>query len=130
MRYLLDTHILIWLIVSPNKLGKQTRSLIQNTHNSLSISAISLFEIMIKSQAGKLSLDLDIFNRLDEVFVNFIPLDIPQIQNYQIYNPANPDPFDNMILAVAQSQNQTLITADAKILSSNLSTINIQDGEK
>jgi PIN domain nuclease of toxin-antitoxin system len=53
MRYLVDTQILIWSIVSPDKLSNRTKDILQN--NEILISHVSLFEIAIKQKIGKLS---------------------------------------------------------------------------
>lgn len=52
MKYLLDTHILLWAASEPAKLGKEAQKLIGNLENTLYFSAASLWEIAIKNGLG------------------------------------------------------------------------------
>jgi PIN domain nuclease of toxin-antitoxin system len=52
MQYLIDTQILIWSIISPEKLNPKIKEILEN--NEIFISQISLFEIAIKQKIGKL----------------------------------------------------------------------------
>lgn len=56
MKVLLDTHIFIWWDSEPEKLSPNILSLLQRTDTKLYVSAVSLWEIQIKSQLGKLTL--------------------------------------------------------------------------
>jgi PIN domain nuclease of toxin-antitoxin system len=56
MRYLLDTHVFIWMMSSPDKLSSKVIELIEDGNNLLFLSAISGLEIAIKSSIGKLTL--------------------------------------------------------------------------
>ncbi|MBR6215319.1 MAG: PIN domain-containing protein [Spirochaetaceae bacterium] len=48
MKYLIDTHILIWLAVTPEKVPKHILEIIENPQNDIFISTVSLWEIAIK----------------------------------------------------------------------------------
>ncbi|MHC5719347.1 MAG: type II toxin-antitoxin system VapC family toxin, partial [Nostoc sp.] len=56
MKVLLDTHIFIWWDSEPEKLSPNILSLLQRTDTKLYVSVVSLWEIQIKSQLGKLTL--------------------------------------------------------------------------
>ena len=56
MKLLLDTHVLLWSIDSPNLLSERARSVILDEKNELFASVASIWEITIKVQAGKLGL--------------------------------------------------------------------------
>lgn len=56
MKYLIDTHILIWLAVSPEKVPKNILDIIENPLNDIFISTVSLWEIAIKLSIKKLDL--------------------------------------------------------------------------
>jgi len=59
MRYLLDTQILIWALIAPEKLSVSTTTILQS--NEIQVSQISLLEIAIKQKIGKLpELDLPV----------------------------------------------------------------------
>jgi PIN domain nuclease of toxin-antitoxin system len=56
MRLLLDTHAFIWWDSDPNRIPAATLTLMQQPSNELLISLVSVWEIQIKVQLGKLSL--------------------------------------------------------------------------
>jgi len=53
MKFLLDTHILLWAAGSPEKLSQQAKSIIEESENELFFSAASLWEISIKKRIGE-----------------------------------------------------------------------------
>ncbi|CAA6827176.1 MAG: PilT protein-like protein [uncultured Thiotrichaceae bacterium] len=57
MNYLLDTHAFIWWDSQPEKLSPLVLEVLENTHNDLFISVVSLWEMQIKQQLGKLKLN-------------------------------------------------------------------------
>lgn len=56
MKYLIDTHILIWLAISPEKISKDVLSVLENPLNVIFVSTVSFWEIAIKLSIGKLNL--------------------------------------------------------------------------
>ena len=61
MKYLLDTHTLLWLLSGDKRLGNRARELVEDSSNNCFLSIVSLWEIAIK--AKKLTLTKP-FNRL------------------------------------------------------------------
>ena len=53
MRLLLDTHILLWAANEPERLSAATRALVENPNNDVVFSAISIWEIAIKTGRGR-----------------------------------------------------------------------------
>ncbi|MEQ8879739.1 MAG: PIN domain nuclease, partial [Cyclobacteriaceae bacterium] len=66
MRLLLDTHILIWSLASPQKVQDTIKYLMEDSENSLFVSSITFYEITFKRQIGKLSLKFDFDELLDQ----------------------------------------------------------------
>jgi PIN domain nuclease of toxin-antitoxin system len=56
MRILVDTHILIWYVGGETKLAPHLREILQDPHNLKMVSMVSLWEIAIKTNIGKLSI--------------------------------------------------------------------------
>lgn len=56
MKYLLDTHVILWIIGSSNLLSKKVKATIENSENKIYVSSVSLWEISLKFRLGKLSL--------------------------------------------------------------------------
>ena len=116
MRILLDTHVLIWLVEGDKNLSTLARSAIEDEDNSLYLSIASLWEITIKLSLGKLDLQLSV----DEMVESFlIPggIEILQIETSHLsilrdLPLHHRDPFDRLIIAQAQAEKMTLISAD------------------
>jgi len=63
MKYLLDTHTLIWLMEASSKVSNSIKDKVKFPGNSIYLSSVSLWEIAIKSSLGKLELKAP-FNKL------------------------------------------------------------------
>lgn len=120
---LLDTHIWLWWLHTPEQLSERARNLltIGENQNALIVSAISVWEIAVKHSVGKLPLPLDI----NEWFilaktrpgVTIEPLDpLDAIASTQLPGNFHKDPADRIIVAIAYRREIELITCDQKIL--------------
>jgi PIN domain nuclease of toxin-antitoxin system len=61
MKYLLDTHAIIWYFEASPELPKKIRDIIHNDETGIYISSVSLWEIAIKINLGKLNLKLQLY---------------------------------------------------------------------
>jgi len=118
MDYLLDTHVLLWIIFDSDKLSPlaQKITLDKNTHKFVSIS--SLWEISIKNRIGKLPLPDDLPGIFTEVEMNgfgIIGINQGCLETYNTLPLLHRDPFDGIIVATALLQEMTIITADKNI---------------
>jgi PIN domain nuclease of toxin-antitoxin system len=118
MRYLLDTHILIWHLEGNAQLPEQIKDEIFNVDNSFFVSVVSLWEVAIKMDIGKYRFDggLSAFNKL----VKNSGFDILSIKNEHMeklfdFPLIHRDPFDRLLIATAKYEKMTLITADENI---------------
>jgi len=120
---LLDTHIWLWWLHSPDQLSEGGRNLltIGENQNALIVSAISVWEIAVKHSNGKLPLPLPI----NEWFalaktrpgITIEPLDpLDAITSTQLPGDFHKDPADRLIVAIAYRRNIELMTCDQKIL--------------
>jgi len=116
MKLLIDTNVLIWLINGHKSLGSKTLKLLQDTNNEVYLSYFSLFEMKIKSAAGKSEYNDTIVEDLPKMGVELVMPDLEVLSKYKIYDQSNKDPFDNMLIAVAIDHKMTMVTSDTKIL--------------
>src|SRR5574340_188030 len=70
MRLLLDTHILIWGAVEPERLSRAAQSLVEDLHNDLAFSAVSLWEIAIKAGLRRADFQIDVGELRRSLFDN------------------------------------------------------------
>jgi PIN domain nuclease of toxin-antitoxin system len=117
MKYLIDTHILIWFIEGNKQLAEKARVLIANPTNDIYVSQASLWEITIKISIGKLSLSISIGEL--ELFLVTHQFQIleTKFSHYEIlqYLPFHhQDPFDRLIIAQAKAEDYVVITQDER----------------
>jgi len=120
---LLDTHIVIWLAFSPEKLSIPVVEAIRNAdQDSLAVSAASLYEMLWLVDHKRVKASAGAKEFLDQVEKRFKILPINSaIAAYAALsmNTFHPDPMDRLIVATALASDLTLITADRNILASN-----------
>jgi PIN domain nuclease of toxin-antitoxin system len=121
---LIDTHILIWLLQDSPKLSTAARGLLQNPENELRLSVISLIEISIKTQKGKLQLKVPeekIAAEAQNFGIRLLPLLPGHASAFRNLPRDLTDPFDRLLLASAIQLPMYFLTADRKLQSvSNL----------
>lgn len=120
MKYLLDTHILIWAILSPDKLSKKVQDVLMNPEHAILISSVSLWEISLKYASGKLQLK----NILPEEFIKnlkntgFTCIEL-SAENattfYLLSGDHHKDPFDRMLIWQALQNNYLFISDDKEV---------------
>ena len=118
--YLLDTHIILWILTQNNRLNIDIKGLLENVEIPVHFSQISLYEIAIKQKIGKLS---EAPQSIGEIHVqlikdgyNFLPIHNAHIESYTHIDlqDTHRDPFDRLLLATAYHEKMTFITADSK----------------
>ena len=115
MKYLLDTHSLLWTVFEPDKLSAEAQKIIVAQSNIICVSLISLWEISIKQNIGRLDIPKEFFEVVREGGFEILPLTIPQIQQYRTLPLHHRDPFDRMLVVQARQQKLILITRDSEI---------------
>ncbi len=116
MRFLLDTHVLLWVLLTPARLSQQVQALIKNGSNEVMFSAASIWEIAIKARPGR-----DDFTACPEAVarnardVGFVELSVgadaaARVADLPLHHN---DPFDRLLIAQAMAGPMRLLTADA-----------------
>jgi len=122
-KYLIDTHILLWIVSEPKKLSKNSNKIISNLDNKIIVSLVSFWEIAIKSSLGKLDFNTSIKELSKITFQKEIEIIQPQVNAisiiqklpfYKFENSEHRDPFDRMLIAQAITENIPIISADDK----------------
>ena len=65
VKLLLDTHAFIWLNTQPSRLSSNVMGLLTSGLHDIYLSIASPWEMQIKSQLGKLSLDVSLSELID-----------------------------------------------------------------
>ena len=116
MRVLLDTHALLWALVSPAKLGKKARAVIEDPKNVRVVSAASAWEIATKYRLGKLREAEDVVRdyarHLTTLMAEELPLTSQHALTAGLWETAHRDPFDRMLAAQSVVEGIALVTND------------------
>jgi len=119
VKYLLDTHIFLWLNNAPEKLFKNALDICSNIESELYLSYVSPWEIQIKTQLGNLKVHQPIRNMIkvqqEENNMQLLPIQLNHIENLNNLPQIHRDPFDRLLIAHFLSEEMILISADKKI---------------
>ena len=119
MRLLLDTCTFLWLITDDDNLSSQARGLFQDPSNEVFLSAVSLWEITVKYQLGKLVLPESprtyIPRKRQDHQIESLSLNEDAIQHLSNLPDVHRDPFDRMLICQAIQEGMVLLTPDPLI---------------
>ena len=114
-RFLLDTHIFLWLIQGDPQLSDRVKSIIADDASQLNFSVVSIWEIAIKLNIGKLKIEHsieDIYQLLAQLKIEVLPIERLDLDRYLTLPLHHRDPFDRLIISQAIDRELILISAD------------------
>lgn len=118
MKLLLDTHLLLWAANDSKRLSANARRLINDPANDLLFSAVSIWEVAIKSSQGKTGFNLDprLLRRslLDNGYSE-LPISSAHAVAISALPDIHRDPFDRILVAQATTEGITLLTVDSLV---------------
>ena len=127
MRILLDTHIFLWYISGDKLLSPLMVQHIQNTQNEICLSVVSLWEVIIKYQLGKMPLPQspEIYLPTQRQRHQIRNLDVDEASVRQLIRlpTLHNDPFDRLLICQAIEHTMTIATVDSHILAYPVSTL-------
>ena len=128
MKYLLDTHAILWYLFGDSRLSENARKIIES--NECYFSYASFWEISIKQSKKKLEFSHTVFEIEEKCreagFIN-LPVslsDFDKVRNLPFQdNVKHNDPFDRLLISQAQNNDMAIITCDEKIPLYNVKTV-------
>ncbi len=112
MRLLLDSHIVLWLSTDvPGHSSGALETIVDEASETL-VSAVSVWELEIKRLKGQLKAPADLLDRLEEAGFRLLSLTPDNALDAARLPPHHRDPFDRLLVAQAQGEAATLVTAD------------------
>ena len=116
MNYLLDTHSLLWYLAGSTQLSLKSRQIIDDTNNIIYVSIVSLWEIAIKMNLGKLSLgqpfEVMFPNQLVDNSIGILNITIDHLARLAELPFHHRDPFDRLLAVQAMHEMLIMISAD------------------
>ena len=117
MKLFLDTQCWLWWFAQPERMSEEAIAQIVDETNELWFSVASIWEIGIKVAIGKLPLpdpiDSYISSRMVQLGVQYLEITAPHALRATALPLHHRDPFDRMLIAQAQVEDMTLVSADS-----------------
>lgn len=127
MRVLLDTHCWLWMQASPERFRPSSLELVTNPSRELLLSAASSWEIAVKCAIGKLLLPeppaVYVPSRMASSGTLGLPVEHAHALRVAELPPLHRDPFDRLLVAQAQVEGLTILTADPQLTAYDVETI-------
>ena len=119
MKLLLDTHIWLWSLLDPSRLGRRTSAALDDPANECWLSPISVWETMMLAERGRVVLQPDaerwIRTNLERWPFREAALNAEVAIASRTLRIDSDDPADRFIAATARVYDLTLVTADARL---------------
>jgi PIN domain nuclease of toxin-antitoxin system len=112
MRFLLDTHVLLWWRDASPLLSPQASAEIAAGENEILVSVASLWEITIKRSLGKLAFADDFETVMREERFAVLGILFEHLRRLDTLPPLHRDPFDRLLIAQALTENVPILGSD------------------
>jgi PIN domain nuclease of toxin-antitoxin system len=116
MKFLVDTHVFLWAILTPEKLTDRVRNLFQDAHSELLISVAIPWEMAIKAGVGKLDDEVAILANFENIVASggyqILETSIRHTIQSGLLPRYHKDPFDRLLIAQALDLNLPLLSCD------------------
>lgn len=116
MKFLLDTHVLLWLAGDFEKLSNRVQSEILDDQNDLLISLVSIWEVQIKSQIGKINLSQSLQDLIQQQIeinqIQILPIKLEHVFGLNNLPLHHRDPFDRLLTAQSHFEEVPILSID------------------
>ena len=117
MNLLLDTHVFLWSLFTPDKLSKAVIREIKLPNNDVAVSVVTFWEISLKFALGKLELTgvkpEDLPDFADQMNLETLPITATEASSFHLLpRLSHKDPFDRIIIWQAIQRKMTLVSND------------------
>lgn len=116
MKFLLDTHALLWWLADDPRVGPRARNLIADPENEVSVSVVSLWELVIKQRVGKLNVDFDkVIRTFQQAGLRLLAITPEHLRALAGLPSFHRDPFDHLLIAQAIAERAVFVSNDGRI---------------
>ena len=118
MKLLLDTHIWLWSLHEPERLGRRLRQELRSGNHELWLSPVSTWEALLLNARGRIRLEADLAAWHHDAVAHFQEAPLTHEIVFAAHQLPLPhrDPADRFLAATAQVLGLTLVTADQRLL--------------
>jgi PIN domain nuclease of toxin-antitoxin system len=116
MKLILDTHTFIWWANEPEKLSEKALTACQDNSNTLILSVVSVWEMQIKMQLGKLKISRPIEKLIKTQQqangLQVLPIELAHVLSLSGLPSHHKDPFDRLLITQANVEGAILVSVD------------------
>lgn len=124
MRFLLDTHTLLWAALAPEFLSPKVSRTIKDSANTILVSAASAWEIATKVRIGKLpgaeQFEREFLERVNLAGYTLLPIEAAHALRAGRFTSNHRDPFDRILAAQAIAEDIPILSKDPRLDAFNI----------
>ena len=132
MKLLLDTHTFLWFVSGDDRLPARTRDLIRSPDHDVWLSVVSVWEVVVKEQLGRLQLPEMAWPYVtklrDRHGIDSLALNEPAVAHLTKLPAVHRDPFDRMLVCQVIEHDLLLVTDDETVCRYPIKTAWLPDG--
>jgi PIN domain nuclease of toxin-antitoxin system len=119
MRFLLDTHSLLWFFSGDTQLSDRTRAIMEDINQTKLISLASVWEMAIKLSKNKLTLAIPLEDYINQKIqfqdYELLPIRLHHLNLISTLPFFHNDPFDRLLIAQALADNLPILSCDVSL---------------
>lgn len=115
-KYLLDTHVVIWILENDEKQLGNFIDILTDSSNSFFVSIVSYWEIVIKNSIKKLTIPQNMVAKVKESGMVWLNINFEHIDHVKNLPLIHHDPFDRLLVAQSKVEDMKLLTRDTKVI--------------
>ena len=114
---IVDTHAALWFLEGDRRLSATARALIEDNETQRRLSAVSVWEVAVKHQLGKLEMSAGFYEVLYRQGLRGLPVTDRHARRLADLPLHHRDPFDRLLVAQAQVENMAILSVDERLRS-------------
>jgi len=120
---LIDTHVALWALSSPDRMAPDVREMLRDPAHLIHVSAVTVWEVEIKRAIGKLSAPEGFAGECLDRGFDPLPIELAHAERAGRLPPHHADPFDRMLVAQALEEDLILVSDDRALGAYDVRTI-------
>ena len=125
MRYLIDTHIFVWFVTEPEKLGDEMHDSLRDFTNEVFVSAATFWEIAMNRNRGRMKFPGDVAQEMRAAQFVELPVTGAHYEAAVALPDIHKDPFDRLLIAQALCEGLVLVTHDRALGAYNVPILRV-----
>lgn len=125
MRYLIDTHVLVWFVSEPKRLTEEMHDALRDFDNEVWVSAATFWEIAMNRSRGRMTFHGKMSESLRVASFLELPVRGAHYEAAVALPEIHKDPFDRLLVAQALVEGLTLVTHDRMLAAYNVPMIRV-----